>query len=82
MRPGSGAGQSASSGPDGQTVIVELAGVEPDSLPRLERLQGVVSAGHAPATEIVTLTVTERDSDAVLRELLRWDGVHVRAVRP
>src|SRR5215469_16069761 len=82
VRPGSGAGQSTSSGPDGQTVIVELAGVEPDSLPRLERLQGVVSAGHAPATEIVTLTVTERDSDAVLRELLRWDGVHVRAVRP
>jgi len=82
VRPGSGAGQSASSGPDGQTVIVELAGVEPGSLPRLEQLPGVVSAAHAPATEIVTLTVTERDSDAVLRELLRWDGVHVRAVRP
>jgi hypothetical protein len=30
----------------------------------------------------VRLTALQRDSDAVLRELLGWDGVHVAAVRP
>jgi len=66
----------------GRTVIVELAGVEPGSLPRIEQLPGVVSATAGPAPETVTLTVGERACDAVLVEVLRWDGVHVRAVRP
>jgi ABC-2 type transport system ATP-binding protein len=88
------------------TVIVEVSGVEPGSLPRLERLTGVVSATTGPVLQTtvpqatvpqttvpqttvpqttvpdtVVLTVEARHSDAVLRELLRWDGLHVRAVR-
>jgi len=31
---------------------------------------------------VVRVTVLERDSDAVLRALLNWEGVHVAAVRP
>ena len=74
-------------GSSGRTVIVELTGVEPGSLPRIERLPGVVSVTGATATgqpelRMVTVAVTERDCDGLLRELLRWDGVHVRAVRP
>jgi len=68
--------------PAGRTVTVEVAGVEPGSLPRLERLPGVVSAAADPPSGILTLTVERRHCDAVLRELLRWDGVHVQALRP
>ena len=66
----------------GRTVIVEITGVEPGSLPRLEQLPGVVAVAAGPGPETVTLTVRERDCDAVLVELLRWDAVHIRAVRP
>jgi len=82
VRAGNGAAQAADSAPPERTVIVEVAGVEPGSLPRLERLPGVVSAAARAGAETVTLTVAESSSDAVLRELLRWDGVHVEAVRP
>jgi hypothetical protein len=51
-------------------------------VPRLEGLPGVLSAATESAPEVLTLTVEERHCDAVLRELLRWDGVHVRVVRP
>ncbi len=81
VRPAASAAPPAAPAPAGRTVIVELAGVEPGSLLRLERLPGVVSAAAGPEPETMTLTVGERHSDAVLRELLRWDGVHVRAVR-
>jgi ABC-type multidrug transport system ATPase subunit len=80
-----GCAPAAGSAPVGRTVIVELAGVEPGSLPRIERLPGVVSvsaAGAARQQQAVMVTVAERHCDAVLRELLRWDGVHVQAVRP
>jgi ABC-2 type transport system ATP-binding protein len=82
VRTGAGAASRASSVPAGRTVTVELTGVEPGSLPRLEEAPGVVSAAFGPEPEILTVTVEERHCDAVLRELLRWDGVHVRAVRP
>jgi ABC-2 type transport system ATP-binding protein len=84
VRPGAGAGvaPSATSVPAGRTAVVELVGVEPGSLPRLEGLPGIVSASFGAAPEILTVTVEHRHCDAVLRELLRWDGVHVRAVRP
>jgi len=82
VRAGVSAGPKAASGPAGRNVVAELAGVEPGSLPRLEALPGVVSVAAGPVPETVIMTVEERESDAVLRELLRWDGVHVRAVRP
>jgi len=80
-----GSAPTAGSAPAGQTVIVELTGVEPGSLSRIERLPGVVSVSGTNAAgqqRAVTVTVAEHDCDAVLRELLRWDGVHVQAVRP
>jgi ABC-2 type transport system ATP-binding protein len=87
VRTGARTAPPQGSAPGGRTVIVELAGVEPGSLLRLERLPGVVSvAGTAaagqPEPETVTVTVADSHSDAVLRELLRWDGVRIRSVRP
>jgi ABC-type Mn2+/Zn2+ transport system ATPase subunit len=82
MRPGAGASPPGSAPPARRTVLVELADVEPGSVPRLEELPGVLSAATGAPPGIMTLTVEERHCDAVLRELLRWDGVHVRAVRP
>jgi ABC-2 type transport system ATP-binding protein len=124
---GPGSGTDLAGAPGERTVIVEVSGVEPGSLPRLERLTGVVSAAIGPvlqtavpqtavlqsavlpttglqttapqttvpqttvpqttapqttAPDTVVLTVAAKHSDAVLRELLRWDGLHVRAVRP
>jgi ABC-type multidrug transport system ATPase subunit len=84
VRCGVGTAPPTGSAPAGRALIVELGGVEPGSLPRLERLAGVLSVAVATAPGIrqaVTVTVAESHSDAVLRELLRWDGVHVRAVR-
>jgi ABC-type Mn2+/Zn2+ transport system ATPase subunit len=72
----------ATAPPASRTVLLELTGVEPGSLPRLEGLPGVLLAATASPPEILTVTVQERHCDAVLRELLRWDGVHVRSVRP
>jgi ABC-2 type transport system ATP-binding protein len=82
VRAGAGVSLQASAPPAGGSVFVEIAGVEPGSLPRLEELPGVLSAATGSPPEILTLTVHERHCDAVLRELLRWDGVHIRAVRP
>jgi ABC-2 type transport system ATP-binding protein len=70
-------------------VIVELAGLEAGSLAWLGLLDGVLSlwpdpvADDEPARrlELVRLTIAEAHSDAVLRRLLGWDGVHVVAVR-
>jgi ABC-2 type transport system ATP-binding protein len=78
-------------GPDsGAAATIELSGVEPDSLPRLARLPGVVSVSPEVVSCVdrpgrldrVRLTVATQDSDTLLRELLTWDGVHVIAVRP
>jgi ABC-type multidrug transport system ATPase subunit len=76
------AAPSAGSAPAVRTVIVELTGVEPGSLPQLERLPGVLSVAADTGRHATAVTVAARHSDAVLRELLRWDGVHVWSVRP
>jgi ABC-2 type transport system ATP-binding protein len=65
------------------TLTIELAGLEAGSVPQLARLPGVVAV--EPAAEPVAsirLTVSADEGDAVLRAVLSWDGVHVRAVRP
>ncbi|HKD88512.1 MAG TPA: ABC transporter ATP-binding protein [Streptosporangiaceae bacterium] len=72
------------------TVIIELAGVEAGSLSRLTEVSGVVEVrGESGAEDcqpaapgLVTVTVRQASSDAVLRELLNWDGVHVTRVWP
>src|SRR5215475_1084692 len=53
--------------PVGRTVTVEVAGVEPGSLPRLEGLPGVVSVAVGAPPAILILTVAERHCDEVLR---------------
>jgi len=85
-------------------VIIELTGVEADSVSRLANLPGVLSAAEIAAPGIASghgvaaaktdradragagpvralIQVTEPRSDAVLRHVLAWDGVHVVEVR-
>ena len=84
-----GGGQSGQT-PAQETVIIELAGVEAGSLSRLAEVDGILDvlgdswAGdhQPPAPRLVTVTVGQASSDAVLRELLTWDGVHVSTVWP
>jgi len=67
--------------PDGTAaVVIELAGVEGDSLARLAELPGVLSAGAKPGRAV--LRVSEWRSDEVLRHVLAGDGVHVARVHP
>jgi ABC-2 type transport system ATP-binding protein len=72
------------------TVLIELAGLEAGSLSRLAEVDGVLAVsggpsavdGRAPTPGLVTITVSQTSSDAVLRGLLSWDGVHVARVWP
>ncbi len=74
-----GSGWSAAgAGPAPQTATIEVTGLEAISLDRLGRLPGVL--GVAGQTATVRVTVSAAASDALLRELLSWDGVHVSAV--
>lgn len=67
----------------GRAMTVALTGVEPGSRARLGELPGVVAvAGGAGPDQPVTVRVAECACDGLLRELLSWDGVHIRAVRP
>ena len=62
-------------------VLIELAGVEGDSLALLAELPGVLSAHAADGVLGRTvLRVTGQRSDEVLRRVLAWDGVHVARV--
>lgn len=87
--PGAAAGGQTPPGVAESAVIVELTGLEAGSLAQLGGLDGVLSvwpdrvADDEPARrlELVRLTIAEADSDAVLRRLLGWDGVHVIEVR-
>jgi ABC-2 type transport system ATP-binding protein len=68
-------------------VTVEVIGVEAGSLARLARLPGVlrVESDSGPAAAgagPVRVLVYAAESDRVLRNLLSWDGVHVRALLP
>ncbi len=82
--PGAGA-----AGPAPMAAIIEVTGLEAGSLARVGALSGVqaVSADAAaiddPARKLgpVQVSVAIEASDAVLRELLSWDGVHVTTVR-
>jgi ABC-2 type transport system ATP-binding protein len=72
------AGQAARPSAGSAVVVIELAGVEGDSLARLAELPGVLSAGAEPGRAV--LRVSECRSDDVLRHVLAWDGVHVARV--
>jgi ABC-2 type transport system ATP-binding protein len=66
------------------TVTIEVAGLEAGSLARLARLPGVlrIGSGEAAGAGPIQLAVLAVESDRVLRHVLSFDGVHVRAVRP
>ena len=60
-------------------VTIELAGVDAAGLARLGEMPGVLSSPGAAAGRVL-LRVAARQSDAVLRRVLTWDGVHVAGV--
>ncbi len=62
-------------------VTIELAGVEAAGLVRLGEMPGVLSSPGAAAGRVL-LRVVAGQSDAVLRRVLTWDGVHVAGVGP
>jgi hypothetical protein len=71
------------------SVLIELSGVDPESMPQLALVPGVLAAQHVPVPEgvepgslRVRLTCTAAESDRVPRQLLGWDDVHVLAVGP
>jgi ABC-type multidrug transport system ATPase subunit len=72
-------GPSRPEAEDGTVVVIDLDGVEPETLARIESLLGVLSC--TAATAHATVRVRASGSDAVLRQVLTWDGVHVAAVR-
>jgi ABC-2 type transport system ATP-binding protein len=81
--PGGGAvgagGVAAGGVAAGGAVMIELAGVDAAGLARLGEIPGVLSSSAA-ADGRVLLRVAPRQSDAVLRRALTWDGVHVAGV--
>jgi ABC-2 type transport system ATP-binding protein len=85
--PGPGAAAAEGEGEAGPTVMIELAGLDADSLRQLAVLPGVASVAAVPGMNggdrvTARVTVTAGQSDALLRRLLNWDGVHVGAVQP
>jgi ABC-2 type transport system ATP-binding protein len=82
------AGQ-AGQGKAAPSVLIELSGVDPESMPQLASVPGVLAAQRVPVPEgtepgslRVRLTCTAAESDRVLWQLLGWDDVHVLAVGP
>ena len=69
--PGGGTGAQ----PARDVVVIELTGLEPESVAQLGDLPGVLSCDGA------AIRVSAGGSDEVLRRVLAWDGVHVVAVR-
>jgi ABC-2 type transport system ATP-binding protein len=65
---------------DGTVVVIDLDGVEPETLARIESLLGVLSC-TAASPGSATVRVGAWGSDALLRQVLTWDGLHVAAVR-
>jgi ABC-2 type transport system ATP-binding protein len=91
--PGAARANPAEAGAPEATVLIELSGVDPESVPQLSRLTGVVGAGFVPSKDLelgltraggpgrVEVVALAAASDSVLRQLLSWDDVHVVGVR-
>jgi ABC-2 type transport system ATP-binding protein len=75
-------GAVGEAGPAPQTATIEATGLEEASLDRVAGLSGVLMVTTDRPLGRVLVTASEAASDAVLRELLSWDGVHVSAVAP
>jgi len=80
---GGAAPEDAAAKPVGEAVVIGVSGLEPASLARLTSIPGVLAVRPDPADSATMAEVTVRvsASDDVLRQLLSWDGVHVRAVQ-
>jgi ABC-2 type transport system ATP-binding protein len=82
---GSGGGEGGGAVPPPEmtddVITIELACAEAVGLVRLADLPGVLSCAPAGVADRVLLRVAARQSDAVLRRVLGWDGVHVAGVR-
>jgi ABC-2 type transport system ATP-binding protein len=91
--PGAVGAGPADGGAPAATVLIELSGVDPESVPQLARLTGVVGARLVPSKDLevgstqasgavrVQIVALAAASDSVLRQLLGWDDVHVVGVR-
>ena len=70
---------------DDGAVMIEIGGLEPESGRQLAALPGVTQVDPVPGMSAdgrlaVRVTVTARGSDALLRQVLSWDGAHVVTV--
>ncbi len=63
-------------------VLIELSGLDRDSVALLADVPGVGSAQLLPDSGLVRMTTTAAECDAVLRHLLGRDDVHIVSVRP
>lgn len=72
---GDAAGGARSGSVPESVVVIELTGLESSSVAVLGGLPGVVSCAGG------VVRVSSSTSDAVLRQVLGWDGVHVTGVR-
>jgi ABC-2 type transport system ATP-binding protein len=78
--------QRAEQDDPGPEVVIELAGLDPESVAQLAGLPGVRLVDPVPVLRAdgrigVQLRVSAAASDTLLRQLLSWDDVHVVAVR-
>lgn len=78
--------QRAEQDDPGPEVVIELAGLDPESVAQLAGLPGVRLVDPVPGLSAdgrigVQLRVSAAASDTLLRQLLSWDDVHVVAVR-
>lgn len=73
--PASEATEAAVTVAGGTVTVIELDGLERESVTRIRDLPGVIGA------EGTTVRVATGYSDEVLRQVLAWDGVHVVSVR-
>jgi ABC-2 type transport system ATP-binding protein len=80
--PGADGRAAAQAGPAPKAATIEVTGLEEASLDHVARLAGVLTVVAGRPLGRVLVTVSAATSDAVLRELLSWDGVHVSAVAP
>jgi ABC-2 type transport system ATP-binding protein len=86
MLAGPGAG-TADPEPDAAAVVIEMAGLDAESRAQLAGLPGVAGVHDVPGIAGggrigAQVHVTAAASDAVLRQVLSWDDVHVVGVRP
>jgi ABC-2 type transport system ATP-binding protein len=71
----------------GATMLIELSGLDAESIPQVCELTGVIavhpaSGAGADSPGAVQVVAEAAESDRLLRQLLGWDDVHVRSVRP